>query len=101
MGVHGPLSSQWLRPEQISENLQSFFTKAMENNAKKITEKMIEKMNTKFDELSTRLETIGRKAEAAELLAKQNQNNINNLTSDSTAFQEKLSEQAKKILEEF
>ena len=58
-------------------------------------------MNTKFDELSTRLETIERKPQAAESVAKQNPNNINNLTSDSTAFQEKLSEQVKKILEEF
>ena len=37
--------------------------KEMENNAKKITEKIIEKMDTKFDELSTRIETIDRKAE--------------------------------------
>ena len=33
-------------------------------------------MNTKFDELSTKIETIGRRAEIAETLAKQNQNNI-------------------------
>ena len=65
----------------------------MENNAKKI----IGKVNTKFDKLSTRVETIDRKAEAAKSLAKQNQNNINNLTSESTALQEKLAEQAKKI----
>ena len=39
---------------------------------KKITEKIIEKMNTKFDKLSTRIETIDRRAEAAETLAKQN-----------------------------
>ena len=56
-------------------------------------------MNTKFDELSTRIETIDRKAEAAETLAKLNQNNISNLTSESTALQEKLEEQAKKIHE--
>ena len=67
----------------------------MENNAKKITEKM----NTKFEKLSTRIETIDRKAEAAETLAKQNQNNISNLNSESTALQEKLAEQTKKIHE--
>ena len=66
----------------------------MENNAKKI----IGKVNTKFNKLSTRVETIDRKAEAAKSLAKQNQNNINNLTNESTALQEKLAEQAKKIL---
>ena len=69
--------------KQISEDLKSFLTKQMENNAKKITEKIIEKMDTKFDELSTRIETIDRKAEAAETLAKQNQNN-SDLTSEST-----------------
>ena len=50
--------------KQISEDLKSFLTKEMENNAKK-KEKIIEKMATKFDELSTRLETIDRKTEAA------------------------------------
>ena len=50
-------------------------------------------MNTKFDELSTRIETTDKKAEeTAETLAKQNQNNISNLTSESTALQEKLAE---------
>ena len=85
--------------KQISEDLKSFFTKEMENNAKKITEKIIEKMNTKFDELSTRIETLERKAEAPETLAKQNQNNISNLASESIALQEKLAEQANKIHE--
>ena len=61
----------------------------MENNAKKITEKILEKVNTKFDEYSTKTETIDRKPEAAETLAEQNQNNISNLTSESTALQEK------------
>ena len=84
--------------KQILEDLKNFLTKEMENNAKKITEKTIEKMDTKFDELSTRIETIDRKAEAAETLAKQNQNN-SDLTSESTALQEKLVEQAKKIRE--
>ena len=83
--------------KQISEYLKSFLTKKVENNAKKITEKIKEKMNTKFDELSTRIETIDRKAEAAETLAKQNRNNISNLTSESTALQEKSAEQLNKI----
>ena len=65
----------------------------MENNAKKITEKIIEKMNTKFDELGTGIEVINRRI--AELLVKENQNN-SNLATDSAAFQEKLTEQAKK-----
>ena len=81
--------------KQILEDIKSFRTKEMDN-AKKITEKRIEKMDTKFDELSTRIEAIDRKEEAAETLAKQNQNN-SDLTSESTA-QEKL-EQAKKMCE--
>ena len=56
-------------------------------------------MDTKFDELSTRIETIDRKAEAAETLTKKNQNNIRDITSESTALQEKLVEQAKKVCE--
>ena len=35
--------------KQISEDLKSFLTKEMENNVKKITEKIIQKMDTKFD----------------------------------------------------
>ena len=85
--------------KQISEDLKSFLTKEMENNAKKITEKIIERMDTKFDELSTRIETIDRKVETAETPAKQNQNSISDLTSESTVFQEKLAEQMKKIHE--
>ena len=81
--------------KQISEDLKSFLTEDMENNAKKITEKIMEKMDTKFDELSTRIETIDRKVEAGETQSKQNQNNI----SDLTALQEKLIKQAKKIRE--
>ena len=73
--------------KQILEDIKSFRTKEMDN-AKKITEKRIEKMDTKFDELSTRIEAIDRKEEAAETLAKQNQNN-SDLTSESTA-QEKI-----------
>ena len=81
--------------KQISEDLKSFLTEDMENNAKKITEKIMEKMDTRFDELSTRIETIDRKAEAGETQSKQNQNNI----SDLRALQEKLIKQAKKIRE--
>ena len=51
--------------KQISEDLKIFLTKEMENNAKKIKEKITEKMDTKFDELSTRIETTDRKTEAA------------------------------------
>ena len=39
--------------EQISENLKSFLTKETENNSKKVTAKIAEKMDTKFDELRT------------------------------------------------
>ena len=35
--------------KQISKDLKSFRTKEMENNAKKITENVIEKMDTKFE----------------------------------------------------
>ena len=56
-------------------------------------------MDTKFDELSTRIETIDRKTEAAKTLAKQNQYSISNLLSKSKALQEKLAEQEKKICE--
>ena len=63
--------------KQISDDLKTFLTKEMENNTKKIT----------------RIEIIDRKAQAAEPPAKQNQNNISNLTSESTALQEKLAEQ--------
>ena len=82
-----------INTKQIPEDLKSFLTKEMENNAKKITEKI---MDTKFDEIRTRIKTIDRKAETAETLAKQNQNNTSNLTGESTALQEKLVEQAKK-----
>ena len=85
--------------KQISEDLKSFLNNEMENNAKKIIEKIIERMDTKFDELSTRIETIDKKAETAETPAKQNQNSISDLTSESTAFQKKLAEQTKEIHE--
>ena len=64
------MAANEINMEQISEDLKSFLTKDKENNAKKITEKIIEKMDTKFDALSTRIEIIDRKA--AELQAKQN-----------------------------
>ena len=35
--------------KQISKDLKSFLTKEMENNAKKIAENVIEKMDTKFE----------------------------------------------------
>ena len=91
------MAANEINMKQISEDLKSFLTKEMENNAKKITEKIIEKMDNKCDNLSSRIETIDRKAEAAETLAKQNQNSIGNLTSESTTLQEKLAAQAKKI----
>ena len=69
----------------------------MENKAKKTIEKIIHKMNTKFDEVRTTIERVNREVEAAESLAEQNQNNINNLTSESIAIKENLVEQAKKI----
>ena len=93
------MAANEINMKQIPEDLKSFLTKEMENNATKIAEKTIEKMNTKSDELSTRIKTIDRKAEAAETPAKQNQNNTSNLTSESTALQERLAEQAKKIHE--
>ena len=93
------MAANEINMKQISEDLKSFLPKGMENNTKKITEKIIEKMNTKFDKLSTRIEIIDRKPETAESLAKQNQNSISNLTSESTALQEKIAEHAKKIHE--
>ena len=82
--------------KQISEYLKSFLTKEVENNAKKITEKIKEKMNTKFDELSTN-ELRNNRQEGRG--SRNNQNNISDLTSESTALQEKLVEQVKKIRE--
>ena len=79
------MAANEINMKQISEDLKSFFTKKLDNNTKKITEKIVEKMYIKFNELNTRIETIDRRAEAAETLAKQNQNSISNLTSESTA----------------
>ena len=63
------MAANEINMKQISQDLKSFLTKEMENNTKKITEKIIEKMDTEFDELNTRIEIIDRKAEAAESLA--------------------------------
>ena len=51
-------------------------------------------MNTKFDELSTN-ELRNNRQEGRG--SRNNQNNISDLTSESTALQEKLVEQVKKI----
>ena len=93
------MAANEINMKEISEDLKSFLIKEMENNVKKIAEKIIEKMNTKFEGLSTRIETIDNKRETAESLSKQNQNNISNLTSESTALQVKLAEKVKKIHE--
>ena len=81
------MAASEINTKQRLKDLKSFLTKKMENNTKKITEKIIEKMDTKFDKLSRDSRT----------LPKQNQNSISNLTSQSTALQEKFAEQAKKI----
>ena len=57
--------------KEISKDQRSFLTKEIENNAKKIIERIIEKMNPKSDKLSTRIKIIDRQAEPAESLAKQ------------------------------
>ena len=51
-------------------------------------------MNTKFYELSTRIGTVNRNAEAGESLSKENWNKISNLPSESTAHEDNLAEQA-------
>ena len=84
------MASNEIYMKQISEDLEIFLTKEIENNIKEITEKMIEKMNTKFVKPSTRIETVNRNAVAGESLSKENQNNISNLPSQSTANQENL-----------
>ena len=91
------MTANEINMKQILEDLKSFRTKEMKNNTNKITKKAIEKMNIKFDELRTRIETIERKVEATETLAKQNQNNIICLTNETTALQKNLAEQVKKI----
>ena len=85
--------------KQISEDLKSFLTKEMKNNANKVREKIVEKRNTKFVKVTTIIETIDRKKEGAELLAKNNQNNISKHTSESAALQKNLPEQTKKMHE--
>ena len=51
------MAANEINMKQISEDLKSFLTKQMENNAKKATDKIAEKVNTKLDELSTKIET--------------------------------------------
>ena len=82
--ITGEITSE-INMKQISEDLKSFLTIEMGNNAKEKTEKIIKKMDTNF-ELSTRIETIDRNAEAAETLAKQNQNSISNLARSLQLF---------------
>ena len=53
-------------------------------------------MDTKLEEFRSRIETIDKKEEAAETLAKQNQNSVSNLTSESPVLQEELAEQFNK-----
>ena len=79
------MAANKINMKQISEYLKSFLTKEMENNMNKIAEKIIR--NTKFDKLRTRIQAIDRRTETAGSLAKQNQNNITNLTRESTALQ--------------
>ena len=64
--------------KQISEDVKSLLTKEMENSAKKITEKVIEKINTKFDELSTRNGNNTQEGRGSRN-PRQNQNSIGNL----------------------
>ena len=60
------MAANKINMKQISEDLKSLLTKEMENNAKKATEKIKEKMNNKLDKLSTIIETKDRKAEAVQ-----------------------------------
>ena len=60
------MAANKINMKKISEYLKSFLTKEMENNAKKATEKIKEKMNNKLDKLSTIIETKDRKAEAVQ-----------------------------------
>ena len=60
------MAANKINMKKISEYLKSFLTKEIENNAKKATEKIKEKMNNKLDKLSTIIETKDRKAEAVQ-----------------------------------
>ena len=51
------MAANEINMKQISEDLKSFLTNEMENNPKKATDKIAEKVNTKLDELSTMIET--------------------------------------------
>ena len=88
------MTANKINMKQTSEDLKSFHSKEIENNAKKRTEKIIENMSTKFDKLSTRIETINRKAEAANHYPNKI---ISKLLRKSSVLQEKLVEQMKKI----
>ena len=43
------MAANEINMKQISEDLKSFLTKQMENNAKKATDKIAEKVNTKIE----------------------------------------------------
>ena len=95
------MAANEINMKQILEDLKSFLTKQTENNPKKIKAKIIEKINTTFDELSTRKETIDRQtkaAEAAETIAKQNQKNISSITSESTSLQKTYQNRRRKYM---
>ena len=64
------MASQEINMKEISNDLKSSLTKEIENKANKITLKIIVKINSKFDELSTRMEAVDRETEVAESLAK-------------------------------
>ena len=54
------MAANKINMKQISEDLKNFLIKETENNTKKVTKKIMEKMNTEFDEFSTRIETTDR-----------------------------------------
>ena len=64
------MASQEINMKEISNDLKSSLTKEIENKANKITLKIIVKINSKFDELSTRMEAVDRETEVGESLAK-------------------------------
>lgn len=64
------MASQEINMKEISNDLKSSLTKEIENKANKVTLKIIVKINSKFDELSTRMEAVDRETEVAESLAK-------------------------------
>ena len=64
------MASQEINMKEISNDLKSSLTKEIENKANKITLKIIVKINSKFGELSTRMEAVDRETEVGESLAK-------------------------------